>query len=255
MKRKIGYLEFELIFKERKNIQAEQWTPTEAQLQNAISLIEDFFGKEWLKQQGQLNQKPKQFANKFTHHLKPEPHPIVPLYLKSIETLNLIKSGKQDYFDISSLRLISYFENFNKLKRIGIVSIDGKKISSSSENKFKDRLKLVDEFFQTTYEIQIAVALARQGFSTWFIEETNVKTPDILVVFRANRFYVECKYQGLTSREELYENVFREFYWRSMRSMFRLGDLCSICVEWLRAPTTKDVMPTITLLEERMKNK
>ena len=224
-------------------------------MQNAISLIEDFYGKEWLGEQGQLLQKPKQFAYKFTHHLKPEPHPIVPLYLKSLETLDLIKSKKQDYFDLASLKLISYFQNFEKLRKIGTVNMDGTRISSNSEDKFKDRLKSKDEFFQTSYEIQIAVALARRGFSTWFINESTAKTPDILVVYKKQRFYVECKYQGLTRREALYENVFREFYWRSMRLMFKLGEFYAICVEWLTDPAVNDVIPTIALLEERMKSR
>lgn len=236
-------------------MQADQWEPTATDLQKALSLIEDLFGKDWLAEEGQLLQKPKQFAYKFTHHLRPEPHPIVPLYLKSVETLALIKSGSQNYFDISSLKLISFLENFEKLRKIGIVDVDGNKISSTSEDKFKDRLKSKVEFFQTAYEIQIAVALARCGFSTWFINETNVKTPDILVIYKQQRFYVECKYQGLTNRETLYENVFREFYWRSMRLMFTLREFYSICVEWFTDPTVADVIPTVALLEEKMKSK
>jgi hypothetical protein len=224
-------------------------------LQNAISLIEDFFGKEWLREQGQLLQKPKQFAYKFTHHLKPEPHPIVPLYLKSLETLGLIKSKKQDYFDIPSLKLISFFQNFEKLMKIGIVDMDGKRLASNSEAKFIDKLKSEAEFFQTAYEIQIAVALARKGFSTWFIKESSTKTPDILVIYKNQRFYVECKYQGLTRREELYENVFREFYWRSMRLMFKLGEFYSICIEWLTDPDVNDVIPTLALIEQKIRSK
>ena len=237
-------------------MRVDQWEPTVTDLKNAISFTEDFFGKEWLRQQGKLLQKPKQFAYKFTHHLKPEPHPIVPIYFKSLETLKSLNLKKQDYFDISSLELISLFENFKKLRKIGVVDTDGKRLSSNSEDKFNDRLKSKVEFFQTTYEIRIAVALARCGFSTWFIKETNVKkTPDLLVIYKNEHFYVECKYQGLTNRETLYENVFREFYWRSMRLMFAIGEFYSICVEWFKDPTVADAVSTVELLGEKMKTK
>lgn len=240
-------------------MQAENWEPTITELHNAISLTQDYFGKEWLSEQSKILQsKPKQFANKFTHHLLPKPHPIVPLYVDSLRNYAQIESKPENGFDIAALKLISFYQSIARLRRIGVVDFNGKKLATDSQDRFRERLKNKDEFDQTAYEIQIAVALARKGLSTWFIQESskvNEKTPDILVAYKKQRFYVECKYQGLTNREKQYENLFKEFYWRSMRLMFSIGEFYSICVEWIKDPVLKDVISTVELLRENIKEK
>jgi hypothetical protein len=240
-------------------MQVENWEPTITELRNSISLIQDYFGKEWIDEQRKiLKNKPKQFANKFTHHLKPEPHSIVSLYVDSLRNYAQIESNPENGFDIAALRLISFCQSLARLQRIGVVDFSGKKLTMNSQDRFRERLRNKDEFDQTAYEIQIAVALARKGLSTWFIQESskaNEKTPDILVVYKKQRFYVECKYQGLTNREKQYENSFKEFYWRSMHLMFQIGEFYSICVEWIKDPVLEDVITTVELLKEKIREK
>lgn len=240
-------------------MQAEKWEPTITELANAISLTQDYFGKEWLDRHSQrLQDKPKQFASKFTHHLKPESHPIVPLYVDSLRNYAQIKANPENKFDIAALKLISFCQSLTRLRKIGVADFNGKKLAMNSQDRFRERLKNKDEFDQTAYEIQIAVALARKGLSTWFIQESsksNEKTPDILVNYKKQRFYVECKYQGLTNREKQYENLFKEFYWRSMRLMFQIGEFYSICAEWIKDPALEDVTSIIELLREKIENK
>jgi hypothetical protein len=240
-------------------MQIEKWEPTITDLANAIVLIRNYFGKEWLDNQCQMLQnKPKHVVSKFTHHLKPEHHPIVPLYVHSLRNYVQIRANPENKFDIAALKLISFCQSLRRLRKIGVVDFNGNELAINSQDRFRERLKNKDEFNQSAYEIQIAVALARAGFSTWFIQESsqpNEKTPDFLVKYKKQKFYVECKYQGLTNREKQYENLFKEFYWHSMRLMFQVGEFYSICVEWIKDPDFADVTSTVELLKEKIGKK
>lgn len=237
----------------------DSWNPTAQNLHDSIQLVRDYFGKKWLKEQSdKFKQKPIVDLKKFTHHLRPSPHPIIPIYVASLRKYRELQENPNINFNQKSLKMISFCQNLSKTRKMRTIDLDGNLITRDSQDRFIERLKNRDEFNQTAYEIQIAVALTRKGFSTSFIQESDTpseKTPDILVRYKKQNVYVECKHQGATKRETQYRNMFKEFYWRIMRIMFRTGEFYAICVEWNKDPILNDIISNVNIIEEKIKNK
>lgn len=242
----------------RVGIVSEGWNPSIANLAEAMELVETYFGKQWLNEQIAIqSRKPKDWRKKFTHHLTPGPHPILPLYLGAVNNLKQLKTDSNIGFEVKALELMSFSEVLKEVKKIDIMNINGKPLLIRPWSRFKTRLRNKDEFDQASYEMQIAVALKKSGFRVCFIQESTKKqekTPDLLIREGKDAIYVECKYRTLTKRERQYNNMFTEFYWRSMRLMFRLGKFYSICVEWLKDPNIKYVESIIKWLDKKISN-
>ena len=205
-----------------------------------------------------LKRKPKNWRRRFTHHLAPETHPILPLYLGALRNLEELKKNPDVGFERNSLELMSFSEALRAAKKINVVDITGKVLPVRLWTKLNERLKNPDNFHQASYEVQIASALRKTGFAVSFIQESlkrGAKTPDLLVREGREKIYVECKYRKLTKRENQYDNMFKEFYWRAMDLMYRLGEFYSICVEWLKDPTITSVKSEVDKLEERVRSK
>jgi hypothetical protein len=196
-------------------------------------------------------------VKKFTHHLAPKPHPIIPLYDKAVKKLESLKRNPEIGLEKESLELISFSESLRAIRKINIVDISGKKMPIRTWTKFKDNLKNPEQFDQTAYEIEIGSALRRSGFFTSFIQESNVegeKRPDILVIKDNKKIYIECKYRQQTQKEQLYDHMFKEFYWRAMQLMYNLHKFYLICVEWNDVPDLKKVNSEIDLIRTKVKN-
>lgn len=236
----------------------ERWNPTLADVAKSVRLIEQYFGKEWLRKQIKVqNRRPRGWRKKFTHHLKPEPHPILPLYLNTLANLESLKRNSGLPMEKSVLELLSFCDTLRVIKNIDVVDVRDHTVATKPWSKFKARLKDRDEFNQASYEMQIAAALRRSGFKVYFIQESvrkGEKTPDLLVKKGKEEIYVECKYRRPTKRELQYKNMFNEFYSRSMRLMYKLGKFYSIVVEWLHDPTISLVESEIEFLESKIRN-
>jgi len=177
--------------------------------------------------------------------------------MKALENLKFLKEDPNIGFQRETLELMSFCDTLNAIKEIDIVDISGKRVAINPWTKFKERLRNKDEFRQALYEMQIAVALKRSGFKTFFIQESakkGEKTSDLLVEDNGKPIHIECKYRGPTHREQQYDNTFKEFYSRSMRLMHHLGKFYFVCVEWLKDPSIEHLESEISGLERRLSN-
>ena len=241
----------DLIF-QKTNVIGNRWNPQKSDLVQAIIETEKLFDKSWLERQLSLQySKPKQ-VHKFSHHLRPEPHPILWLYKKSIENLRNLEENPNSGYGRESLELISFSEMVNDLRQITIVDVDGKPVLMESYDKLRKRLLLSEEFKQALYEIQIATALRKSGLVVFFVLEDSKgkKTPDLLIKEEGVPVFVECKYRLKTDKEQVYDNAFNEFYYKIMRVMLRLGKFYSVCVEWLKDPTSGLIGTEVTRIEK-----
>lgn len=234
------------------NVIGNKWNPQKSDLMQAISETEKLFGESWFERQFRLHYVKPKHTHKFSHHLRPEPHPILWLYKKSTENLKILERNPNSGFKRESLELISFSEMVKALSDITVVDVDGKPVAVKSYNKFRKRLLLSEEYKQALYEIQIATALRKSGFAVFFVIEDpkGKKTPDLLIKEEGVPVFVECKYRIKTKKEQLYDIAFNEFYHRIMRAMYRIGKYYSICVEWLKNPTLGLVETEVARIEK-----
>lgn len=236
----------------------EKWSPQIADLAKSIAFTESYFGESWLRAQAEeQGQRPKDWHKKFTHHLKPEPHPILPIYLKARDNLRQLKKDSAAGFDVEALELISISDVLRAVRTIDVVDINSKLLPAKTYEKLAHRLRNKEDFHQALYEGQIAAALKKSGLAVCFVQESRrekEKTPDLLIRDGTALTYVECKYQAMTKREQQYGRIFNDFYWRVMRLMYCIGKFYSVCIEWSRDPTVKDILHLIDWIEKKMGN-
>jgi hypothetical protein len=235
----------------KPEIRGDIWEIQKTDLVRAVTDAEKLFGKSWLERQIEIHYSQPKHVYKFSHHLKSEPHPILWLYKKSIENLKSVEQNPDAGYQREALELVSFSDMVNELAKINVVGIDGKIVSMKSYDRFRDRLKLAGEFRQALYEIQIATALRKSGFKIFFILEDpkGRQTPDFMIKDEIPIF-VECKYRVMTDKERIYDNAFKEFYYRIMRVMFRSGKFYLVCVEWLRNPTLGLIETVVARIEK-----
>lgn len=141
-------------------------------------LINFALDKEWMKgewQKLELGEKPSKV------------HPLVSMAFKAHQQIEEFISQKTFSITEEIFELTELAKKINNLRRYSIIGLE-KRLSNLTSMDFK--------LYRTArYEIQIAGMLLQRGHSVSFIEESSVKTPDILVTYLDKKCEIECKHK------------------------------------------------------------
>lgn len=99
----------------------------------------------------------------------------------------------------------------DELRGCEIITPDGRPIDVSFEDVFRPRIQSEDNFWDTTFELELAAAFSRHGFDVKLIEERQEGGPDICVEINGISVWVECKRKReKTAIEESYQKFNQE---------------------------------------------
>lgn len=153
-------------------------------------------------------------------------------------------------FDVSEeiLRLSYIGENLFTLKNWKTRGLDKKIRDLTSSDK--------GLFDKTTYEIQVAAAYARKGYSVEFVEtrpEDEIRTPDILISF-GNGIEVECKKKDRETDRDIRNTEYWKLIMRKASGMMEyFGSNYGVVIKTQKDPKRQDIDFILKQLQGLMK--
>lgn len=141
-------------------------------------LIHFVLNKEWMKKEWQRLESGEDST---------KVHPLINIAFKAHQQIRDFISQNTFGMTEEIFELTELARKINDLKRHSVVSLE-KRLSNLTSMDFT--------LYRTArYEIQIAGMLLQRGHNVAFIEEGNIKTPDILVSHSGEKCEIECKHK------------------------------------------------------------
>lgn len=216
-----------------------------------MALVKQLAGDAWLsKEFEKINSyKPPKKLRKLSFIDYTEKfHPLAFLTYQADKQLK--SCAEKKFFEVSEeiLRLSYLGENLFILKEQNTKGVDSKIQDLTSPDK-----KLFDK---TTYEIEVAAAYARKGYSVKFVETKSKegrKTPDLLI---NNEVEIECKKKDRTTDRDI-RNIenWKLIMQKTSGMMEHFGLNYAVFVKTQRDPEKEDVKFILQQLQEIIKEK
>lgn len=186
------------------------------EISKAFETVEEFVGKEWLEEGiKKLNlRKPPKKLTKYSFLRQKEPHPLIWLWKKAIESYQRCIKDQMLQVSEELLQISVLGRDLAQLKDVSIIDKNGNVLKGKTlKNRFKEKFTDEDNperFEKAVYEIQIAAGYRRLGYEVFFVEESEKegeKTYDLQVKIGDEVVYVECKKKDRLSERDRKINV------------------------------------------------
>ena len=214
-------------------------------------LVGDVVGNAWLSKELEkiYSYKPPKKLRKLSFIDYTERfHPLAFLIYQTDKQLKTCVEKK--FFEVSEqiLRLSYLGENLFVLKNQNTKGLDGKIRDLTSSDKAL--------FDKTTYEIEVAAAYARKGYSVEFVEtksKEREKTPDLLV---NKEVEVECKKKDRKTNRDIRNTEYWKLISRKASGMMEhFGLNYALYIKTQRDPEKEDVEFILRQLQKLIKEK
>lgn len=166
----------------------------------AFESLLKYVGKDWFEKKARsyMQKTISDGKSGYSHLYRPRTHPLIEWYL-------LFPDWKAECERIGQVFLSQEMINLALLGQ-SLEKVRGDK----KFDKLIDRLKQLDDFYATAWEIEVAASHLVQGLNAQFIEEQATPTPDLYITDKSGKsFWVECKNRDLADDRQT-QNVWHQ---------------------------------------------
>ncbi|CED72183.1 putative uncharacterized protein [Aliivibrio wodanis] len=215
----------------------EYETLTFSQILTYIQAVKLILGKRWLhkkvnqEKEKRTRDKEDSNNNKFNYLYRTPPHQIV-LWEFEFEgwKTSCVKSKRL----VMTPEMMRYI-HFGYTLLLAENAIGFKKVI--------DRLKRVEHFEATSFEVEVAAGYINKGYKVTFIEEGPKKTPDFEVIAsNGEKFWVECKYKNVqTDKEKRISSVWKDLERNLLTKLTRCERNVAVIIKLTSTPSRKEL--------------
>lgn len=157
----------------------------QSEFKQNLQNLKEFVGPQWLEDKLAA-------AGKI-----PDPKATHPFVYAWQQTANYLEGHRVPGLDLTPRQQILYLMMFaghvKNIKACPIVDSENRRVDMTTSELYQKRLQDEASYRSAVYELQIAGAHVRQGYSLSFIHDDSVQTPEFQLEFPDGHVYVECK--------------------------------------------------------------